>query len=42
MTIKEAPHQKIEQAADRQRKWLSGEKFSAGGKRITYPNYGRK
>jgi len=42
MTIKEAPHQKVEQAADRQRKWLSGEKFRAGGKRITYPNYGRK
>lgn len=42
MTIKEAPHQKIEQAADRQRKWLSGEKFRAGGKRITYPNYGRR
>lgn len=42
MTIKEAPHQKIEQAADRQRKWLSGEKFRTGGKRITYPHYGRK
>ena len=41
-TIKEAPHQKVEQHADRQRKWLSGEKFRAGGKRITYPNYGRK
>jgi hypothetical protein len=42
MTIKEAPHQKVEQQADRQRKWLSGEKFRAGGKRITFPNYGRK
>ncbi len=42
MTIKEAPHQKVEQAADRQRKWLSGEKFRAGGKRVTYPHYGRK
>jgi hypothetical protein len=41
-TIKEAPHQKVEQHADRQRKWLSGEKHRAGGKRITYPNYGRK
>lgn len=41
-TIKEAPHQKVEQAADRQRKWLSGEKFRAGGKRITYPHYGRR
>lgn len=42
MTIKEVPHQKVEQAADRQRKWLSGEKFRAGGKRSRYPNYGRK
>ena len=41
-TIKEAPHQKVEQHADRQRKWLSGEKFRAGGKRITFPNYGRR
>lgn len=42
MTIKEAPHQKVEQHAIRQRAWLSGEKFRAGGKRIKYPNYGRK
>lgn len=41
-TIKEAPHQKVEQHATRQRMWLSGEKFRAGGKRIKYPNYGRK
>jgi len=41
-TIKEAPHQKVEQHANRQRMWLSGEKFRAGGKRINYPNYGRK
>lgn len=41
-TIKEAPHQKVEQHATRQRMWLSGEKFRAGGKRINYPNYGRK
>ncbi len=42
MTIKEAPHQKVEQHAQRQRAWLSGEKFRAGGKRIKYHNYGRK
>ena len=41
-TIKEAPHQKVEQHASRQRAWLSGEKYRAGGKRINYPNYGRK
>jgi hypothetical protein len=41
-TIKEAPHQKVEQHANRQRAWLSGEKFRAGGKRIKYPSYGRK
>ena len=41
-TIKEAPHQKVEQHAMRQRSWLSGEKFRAGGARIKYPHYGRK
>jgi hypothetical protein len=41
-TIKEAPHQKVEQHATRQRSWLSGEKYRAGGARITYPNYGRR
>jgi hypothetical protein len=41
-TIKEAPHQKVEQHATRQRSWLSGEKYRAGGSRITFPSYGRK
>jgi hypothetical protein len=41
MTIKEAPHQKVEQAAVRQRSWLSREKHRAGGGAIIYPNYGR-
>lgn len=41
-TIKEAPHQKVEAHAQRQRTWLSSEKHRAGGKRITLPNYGRK
>lgn len=42
MTIKEAPHQKVEQHANRQRAWLSGEKYRAGGSRIRFPNYGRR
>jgi hypothetical protein len=41
-TIKEAPHQKVEQHAQRQRSWLASEKHRAGGKQISYPHYGRK